>query len=201
MVLRVLGESGECSVDCEGGLLGFGGPSEGQGNVGLAGWVRGQLWGVLVGLRGAGRFQGRTGWGVRVRCTKDRYVPQGVVSPLPSSSSLTVLASFSASSLSFFSSSRECFSSALAPAPILSPAALCFTTRSLEVSTKTGNELQPPAASSARSRCPPPPPPPSTRCATRTGPRSRGAAFRGAALSTRGLSWAPPINPLQSAAG
>lgn len=38
---------------------------------------------------------------------------------LPSSSSLTVLASLSASSLSFFSSSLECFSSALAPAPIL----------------------------------------------------------------------------------
>lgn len=38
---------------------------------------------------------------------------------LPSSSSLTVLASLSASSFSFFSSSLECFSSALAPAPIL----------------------------------------------------------------------------------
>lgn len=157
-------------------------------------------WGVLVGLRDTGRFQGCVGWAVRVRFTKDGYVPQGVASPLPSNSSLTVLASFSASSLSFFSSSRECFSSALAPAPILSPAALRFTTRSLEVSTKMGNELQLPATSSAGSRCPPPPPP-STRCATRTGPRSRGAACRGAALSTRGLSWAPPINPLQSAAG
>lgn len=37
---------------------------------------------------------------------------------LPSSSSFTVRASFSASSFSFFSSSLECFSSALAPAPM-----------------------------------------------------------------------------------
>lgn len=40
---------------------------------------------------------------------------------LPSSSSFTVRASFSASSFSFFSSSRECFSSALAPAPMAAP--------------------------------------------------------------------------------
>lgn len=38
---------------------------------------------------------------------------------VPSSSSLTVLASLSASSFSLFSSSLECLSSALAPAPIL----------------------------------------------------------------------------------
>lgn len=62
---------------------------------------------------------------------------------------MTVLASFSASSLSFFSSSRECFSSALAPAPILAVPAALRLTRSLEVSTRMGNELQPPAASSA----------------------------------------------------
>ena len=42
--------------------------------------------------------------------------------PLPKSSSFTVRASFSASSFSFFSSSLECFSSALAPAP-MAPAA------------------------------------------------------------------------------
>lgn len=42
--------------------------------------------------------------------------------PLPRSSSFTVRASFSASSFSFFSSSLECFSSALAPAPMV-PAA------------------------------------------------------------------------------
>lgn len=50
------------------------------------------------------------------------WVPPSLQAPqlcLPSSSSFTVLASLSASSFSFFSSSLECFSSALAPAPIL----------------------------------------------------------------------------------
>lgn len=49
-------------MNCKGGLLGFGGPfrgpSGGQGSVVLAGWVQGQLWGVLVGLGGAGWVEG-----------------------------------------------------------------------------------------------------------------------------------------------
>lgn len=107
-------------------LLGWTGWVEGRWEVSEEHWVG--CWGEL-----------HKGWVFSPR----------VSPPIPSSSSLTVLASFSASSLSFFSSSRECFSSALAPAPILGPAALRLT-RSLEVSTRMGNELQPPAASSAR---------------------------------------------------
>lgn len=52
-------------------------------------------------------------------CNHDDEVSYHCRLSLPSSSSLTVLASLSASSFSFFSSSLECFSSALAPAPIL----------------------------------------------------------------------------------
>lgn len=112
-----------------------------------------------------------------------------VLSPsIPSSSSFTVLASFSASSLSFFSSSRECFSSALAPAPILGPAALRLT-RSLEVSTRMGSELQPRAASRTSL---PVPTTTSHQCWPRTGPRSPGATWLVLLSAPRLKPGAPP---------
>lgn len=39
-------------------------------------------WGLLVGLRDTGRFQGCIGWAVRMRITKDGYVPPGCRLPL-----------------------------------------------------------------------------------------------------------------------
>lgn len=154
--------------------------------MGCVGWVEGCRLGsgVLVGFRGRWGEMHK-GWGV----------PQGVVSPLPSSSSLTVLASFSASSLSFFSSSRECFSSALAPAPMLSPAALRFTTRSLEVSTKMGSELQLPAASRAGSRFPAAAASTVHPVCDKDGAKVPGGRLPGGCAQHPGLKRGPPDKP------
>lgn len=145
-----------------------------QGHTEGSGVEPGWSWGAQsCGDVGWGEFQGYRGvwllgfgaWGYHGGGSS---IPRSCAH-LPSSSSLTVLASFSASSFSFFSSSRECFSSALAPAPILASAARRLA-RSVEVSTRTGSVRQPPAASSAR-----PPPDCGRRChpsGPRTGTRS-----------------------------